>query len=351
MDNAALTIAGNFEVKPCECAIDFSDPKRFQKLPLTQTQKMQVSAALQQIPALAAEGAMSHAYILRFPEGLPHTLIKLGQGGYGATISDHGKFVGTASLYSAATPAVCMGAFTAMSIASGQYFLSMINEDLTMIGSKLDEILEFLYGDKKAELMAEISFVRYAYQNYTSIMECSEQRIATITSLQGARKIAMKDIEFYINDLASIVKEKDKVKDISGVKTIVDKIVQIKGCLMLSMQLYAIGNLLEVYYSQNRDSAYVSYIESDVSAYIDKCDKRMLSSFNQLYGSFANLKDKLWKKIDLTSYEKQISIIVDDLTDGEVSSIKATFCEALSAPNRDTEYYFDDAGVVYLKIS
>ena len=61
--------------------------------------------------------------------------------------------------------------------------------------------MDFLYGDKKAELMSEISFTKYAFENYASIMAHEAQRAATITSLQSAKKVAMNDIEFYIHDL------------------------------------------------------------------------------------------------------------------------------------------------------
>ena len=81
----------------------------------------------------------------------------------------------------------------------------------------LDKILEFLYGDKKAELMAEISFVKYAYQNYNSIMSHESQRTATIASIQEAKKVAMKDIEFYMNDLDLAAKTKDNSELISTV--------------------------------------------------------------------------------------------------------------------------------------
>lgn len=100
--------------------------------------------------------------------------------------------------YSMSTQAAIMGMFTAMSVASGQYFLSQINNEMRMMNMKLDEILEFLYGDKKAELMAEMSFIKYAYENYSSIMSHDQQRIATIVSLQEAKKVAMKDIEFIL---------------------------------------------------------------------------------------------------------------------------------------------------------
>ena len=98
-------------------------------------------------------------------------------------IRENGKFVGTASFYSLSSQAMILGAFTAMSVASGQYFLKKINSEMRMMKMRLDEILEFLYGDKKAELISEMSFIRYAYQNYSSIMAHDLQRIATIGSL------------------------------------------------------------------------------------------------------------------------------------------------------------------------
>lgn len=99
----------------------------------------------------------------------------------------------------------CLGTFTATSIASGQHFLTEINGKLNMMRSSLDKILESLYGDKQAEPLSEISFTRFAYEDYGSIMEHEQQRLLTIVSLQSIRKAAMKDIEFYLADLAPMV--------------------------------------------------------------------------------------------------------------------------------------------------
>lgn len=143
-------------------------------------------------------------------------------------IRENGKFVGSASFYTMSAQAALMGVFTAMSVASGQYFLSQINNEMWMMNMKLDEILEFLYGDKKTEL----SFIRYAYENYVSIMSHEQQRIATITSLQEAKKVAMKDIEFYINDLETTVSY--KTKDYADLESRTEKTFLIKESLELS---------------------------------------------------------------------------------------------------------------------
>ena len=56
-------------------------------------------------------------------------------------------------------------------------------------------------------------------------MSHEHQKIATIISLQEARKIAMKDIEFYMSDLDSLV----KAKDVSDLDSFVNKSFQIKA--------------------------------------------------------------------------------------------------------------------------
>lgn len=64
-------------------------------------------------------------------------------------IRENGKFVGLASFYSMSSQTALMGIFTAMSVSSRQYFLSQINNEMRMMNMKIDEILEFLYGDKR----------------------------------------------------------------------------------------------------------------------------------------------------------------------------------------------------------
>ena len=88
----------------------------------------------------------------------------------------------------------------------------------------------------------------------------------------------MKDIEFYLSDLNSIMADK-KSSDISST---VPKMVRTKDCLDLSLQLYTMSNLLEVYYSENYDPNYISFVQSEASVYIGKCEKRLLNCFGQL---------------------------------------------------------------------
>lgn len=349
MDKKSLQMLksnARFEITPCEGEFNLEDKSRFVKLELGTAQKIHMSALLSQMPAMISTGVMAQAYVVKFPDGLPHTLIALSQGGVGSMIRENGKFVGSASFYSMSAQAVAVGAFTAMSVATGQYFLSLIHREMKMMNLKLDEILAFLYGDKKAELMAEMSFVKYAYENYASIMFHEQQKIATITSLQEARKVAMKDIEFYIYDLETTISS--KIKDYAELDAKIKNSCQIKECLEFSRQLYVLSSMMEVYFSENQDSEYLDFIERDIFTYIEKCDNRMLRSFGTLKGHLEAYKPKPMEKIDKSENENRVDEVIQSLDNLEKFSMPAVK-SAMHMSAEKTEYYLDNDGNVYIK--
>lgn len=346
-DNEMLDILGECEIMPAD-DIDLSDNRKFTKLELTQGQRIQMSGLLNQLPAIIGTDILSKTMILKFPKGIQGALVQLKNGGYTTTLRDvtTGRFNGTAWLEHANTQALCLGSFTAISIASGQYFLAQINNSLTQISLGLDKILEFLYGDKRAELLSEVNFIKFSYENYKSVMQHSEQRIATLISLQNAKKVAMKDIEFYLSDLSCIVTDKKS----GDIPSTVSKMLRTKECLDLSLQLYTMSNLLEVYYSENYDSHYISFVKSEASEYIGKCEKRSLYNFGQLQHLLTNTKDGIFTKINKTDYIQQINAIVGDLEVINISPLLVTLQSALDEIINEKQYCLSKDGDVYLKI-
>lgn len=337
--------SGVFVINPCETILDLDDPSHYTKMETTLSQKMQVNVFLQNMPLAITAGVMSNAYIVSFPEGLPHTLTALKQGGFSSIVKVDGKFAGSASFYEMSAQTIILGAFTAMSVATGQYFMAQINKKLNLINQKMDKILEFLYGDKKAELMSEISFVQYAYQNFASIMEHDTQKIATISSLQEAKKVAMKDIEFYLGDLDAKVAE--EARGFSNLGMIIENAFQIRDSLDLSIQLYIMSSLLEMQFAQNMDKGYISYLEAEIITYIDKCDKRILSNFSSLKGRVDAYKAKPMEKVDKIPSVTKISELIDSLNSGVESDIRKAIRVALHASEKKEEYLVSKDGDIY----
>lgn len=351
---AALKELGAFELTEYTENIDLSDKHCYNKLEISSIDKSSWNMLISQLPGFASTVTLSHCYRAVFPTGLHHTLIRLKQGGFGGMIkSADGKFVGAASLYPLQMQAALTGMFSVISVAVGQHYLTEISSELKLINMKMDKILDFLYGDKKAELMSEIDFMRYAYNNYTSIMSNEQQRLATITNLQNSKKVAMKNIEFYISDLEST--ERTEAKNYDSFKDIADKVFQIKESLDMSIQLLVTSSLMEVYYSQNYDKEYLASVKDETLWFIERYNTRVISTLNRLNGrndgfNKPNALNKL-SKVDAAPLGAQITETISMLNIGEGSPLRKLVTSSIDNISSATEYYIDSDYSVYIPIT
>ena len=345
----SLQNVSDFKVIPFD--ISTMIPTQYTELELSKSQKSQLGLLQSQFPNMISNSVAMNSYIVRFPEGLPHTMMQLKQGGVSTTLMGvNGKIAGTASLYSTQALSIACTGFAIMSFATGQYYLESIHSDLNLINQKIDKILGFLYGEKSSELLAEITFVNDAYKNYSSIMQNELQKLATITNLQASKKIAMKDIEFYIDDLTKTVSMQSK--NYQDYEKIVSDALKIKDCLTLAKQLYTLSNILEVYYSENFDTKYVQYVKDSIDGYISKCDNRILTEFSHLNGRNSEFKSSPLKKIDTSSLEDLLSKVIDEYSSVKKSEDRRCAMESLESMNTPTEYVVtNDNRVFFKKIS
>ncbi len=334
----------NFQI---ESVNENLNTNRFKKLNIPKSQQGSIDMLVSQLPQLNSANTLKNAYAVKFPEGIKGELMKYKTGGVGTPMQgDNGKIVGHASLHKLKSQAVVLGAFSAISIATGQYFLSEINSKLDMLNQAIDKVLGFLYGDKKSELLSEINFVQYAYKNFSSIMQHEEQRIATISGLQSAKKVAMKDIEFYMCDLDS--KANTSTKSYSNFYQLSEDAFQIKDSLEMSTQLYVMGSLMESFYAQNTDAEYINEVKSSTLYYINKCNSRILSDFSKLNGHHNGFKQGVIKKIDTEYLDNKFKTVISALTAGEDSQMRKVIDAALDNPLSIDTYYINNKGEVYI---
>lgn len=343
--------------------IDFEDNPKYRKLELSSGQKASISAMIANAPRIAGAGMLNAAvssadvtyYVMKLPKGLSGSLMKFKDGsGFGNTLRGaDGRFVKQMALNpmeltkqaqaQMQAAAVAASAFAVMSVVTSQYYLKQINDKMDHIRLGVDKILEFLYGDKKAELTAEVSFVKYAMHNFASIMEQECQRVATIVSIQQAKKVAMKDVEFYISDLESTL------NDNIGITEKVDKALQIEQSMTLALQLCVMSTILEVDYAQNYDKGYIQYLEDDVSLFIDKTEKMVIGLFNKLQMMVSNANTKLWNQFDKDRLLQNVAQILDKFRNGGESELTRTLKNGLRAAEEPVTYYISKGGEVYIK--
>ena len=337
-----------FEIASCD--LNTIVPGAYMNLNVSKIQKSQIGLLQSQLPTIAETEIMANAYIVKFPEGLPHTMMQLKQGGVSTTlVNDNHKIAGTASLFEIGPAAAIASCFSVMSFATGQYYLQNLHNDLNMMNQKIDKILGFLYGEKSAELLAEISFVNDAYSNYDMIIQHEIQKLATLTNLQVSKKIAMKDIEFYINDLENTVQT--STKNYQEFESVVTDALKIKDSLELATQLYAMSTVLEVYYSENFDQKYIDFVKDSIDSYITKCDNRILAEFSRLNGRNSEFKSNLLKKLDTSSLENTLTSVTSSYASIKDSKDRKSIVSILDSINKPVEYLITSDGSVAFKES
>lgn len=332
-----------FEIEPIRSgSIEYDLAK---KVELDSGTKMAMSNFACHMIPLFINQSPSTLYRVSFPAGMPHTLMQLKQGGFGSPIQGvDGKMMGSASFFPVETLNVLGTTFEIASMVVAQYYLAEINTQLMLINEKLDSILEFLYGDKKAELLAEMDFIRYAYHNYLSIMRHEPQRQAVLVNLQEARKVATKDIEFYLNDLG--YKSVKKFSNAGDLEKLCNEIEKTRNCIELSTQVYLMSGLLEIYYSQNFDPEYLSYIEQDILSVMNRCDRRMIGDYSSLVGRIQsfNTVPLPFGNLNKAKFLEPLNNTIRALNDNQDRELKKTLEQIMKISTEPTQFYLQING-------
>lgn len=355
MSNAELHLEKfNCEIKPCEIFYDFEDTSRFQKLSFPEEANINFNSLVQFVPSVIATEPMSKAYVLRFPDGVQGTLMGLKQGGFSTVmLGDNGRIVGTASLIEAGTEIVSlMNLFTAASFATGQYFLAHITTELSEIRKSIDDVLKFLNDDKRSQLIAELTFVKYAASNFSAIMLSESQRVATLTNLQRSKITAVSNIEFYTTQLEDKTASKKSGKPSEQCAAV----MQAKQTLDLAMQLYVMSSVMEVYYAQNWSKRYLENSHNDMEQVLTSSKNRIVRSLSAFERSVQDAHKDVKvigvsiSKGGYSEFESELFKTVDELSHQTDLPLLALADAALQSPKKETELYMTADGDLYQKV-
>jgi len=293
-----------FQIDKLDYVRDLTDTEKYEKIELSKFEIWRLNELVSAIPTAAAAGAISNMYTITFPKGIQSTLTKLNQGGYSTLLKGaDGKFVGTASLYPATTQALLLGTFTALSIATGQFFLSVINKELKEINRKLDEIISLLHEDKKCELFAEIKYVKDVFNNCRYIVRNDALCNAKIVGLQSSQKIALSDMEFYKRLLENTVEQEKNIDEKN-----LDRIMKIADTLILSHQLFLMSIITEVSCINQVDEGYINSQIDSIKFYSGACKKVLSDSYSKIEDRINNGKNKKKEELRKKVIEKKEAI-------------------------------------------
>ncbi len=221
----------------------------------------QINSIIKYLPMLLADNQLSEAYRLVFPNGISSVLSIFNHGVFPALFSPEALQAMTKAIgFPFNNINLAYDLFSTLSVITNQYYLRQISQQLSDIQSKLDQVLDFLYSDKACEIYSETMAILGISSNYTSIMSCSEQRIASIQTIQHAKIVAERNIQFYYRDM-------NKLADKAGAA---DKLRDDLQNYTQAINLYGICTTLEIVLSQNYDEAYLDSVEADLKNHVAK---------------------------------------------------------------------------------
>lgn len=306
-------------------------PNDCEEIKLSKNGKMQVQSVMQYIPQVIGVEQLASAYRIRFPKGINGTLMQLKSGGYSTSIiNTDNKIIGQASLLSMTSKAAVLGAFTFLSIITGQFFLANINKKLDEILLEVGKVLEFLEQDKRSEMYSSVKFVEYVSENFQSIMQHSEQRVATLTNIQECKRNAERNFKFYISELEKVTNESILEKKKEDTFKNLNNVYKIISNLDLAFRLYVMSSIMEINYAQNFEEEYLDYIKKGVEEYIIA----YFGSLNGIKTRINEVKNKYPNEL-----KEQYSTF-SKLLDSDINKYKEDVEKYITQLNDEKEYYF-----------
>ena len=332
----------SIDIKPMDMAIDKT---KYEKLDIGRSEVIKIiEPFIRQLPDII----LDKAYTFTLPTSMSELL---------NDISDSRHLLvnlinsdGSSNILSLVKLRPSIMLFSTLAIASIKMVMNDLDSKLSIISGKLDKILEFLYGDKKAEIIAEMQFIRYAYTNFESIFKNETHRLATLTNVQASKRIAMKNIEFYLSDLDAYSNK--NTKNDNELKKLSDDILNIKDSLELSVELFFSSSVLEIYYSDNHDKSYIENTIAEVNAYLEECHRRNLKDISLMAGRWEAVfnKDNKGLPVPLPKPKQHtpnpFNDVVESTSRRETINISKKILDNIQNPIK--EYIVTENGDVYI---
>ena len=174
-----------------------------------------------------------------------------------------------ASLAIPKAPQIALGVFSALSLATGQYFMTQINGKLETIADGIDRIEQFLENSRRSELMAacqELNEQAARIEYINSEHDASE----IITHFNSIRMAVRKHIPHYqaqIQALTDRMQDKDKADDI-------DKKIQMVATYLqeyrYAVQIVVMTKMLELRIKNVMDPDQMAMYRQEISECIEQ---------------------------------------------------------------------------------
>lgn len=193
-------------------------------------------------------------------------------------------------------PLVANVVFSALSMVTGQYFLSEINGKLSQIDKKVNSIQKFLENEKRSDLLAIYNFLQDVIRTFEFIQANDFQRQSTINQLQKIRIDSFSNLNFYSTCFQQKMQELKELKSenqndtISNISESINNIGDIVILYKFAFYTYSLSFYLEIMLSGNMDSGYINFVKDDIKSKTEDYKKLVDFFSNEIVAFFEKAK-------------------------------------------------------------
>ncbi len=153
-------------------------------------------------------------------------------------------------------------AFNVASYATGQYFLSQINRNLSVIKTDTEDIKHFLEVGRLAEVNDAIEELNEIGMRIKFIQFDSERRTQILSRLHNIRSVARKNVSFPKDKIASVKRESSDEDKGETINQRIDAIISALLEYRLLLWVFCQSKLIEIYLYNTKN---VEELEMDLS--------------------------------------------------------------------------------------
>ncbi|MBQ8306659.1 MAG: hypothetical protein IJX90_10650 [Blautia sp.] len=118
----------------------------------------------------------------------------------------------------------------------------------------------------------------------------------------------------------------------------------------MSRQLYVLSGILELYYSQNYEQAYIDYIQDDMISYVNKSDHQILAVLGIFHGKVTDyIANPLEKTEGRKEYLNRILKLREPYDDGNDSPLRIALEQSLESIHNKAEFFISGSGEMYIR--
>ena len=166
-------------------------------------------------------------------------------------------------------PDIALAIFNTVSMVTGQYFMSEINDKLTDVTEGLKRIEDFLENDKRSKIKGNLKHLEYIYQNYTYIKDNSLELSSTKNLLKTMENETLQIIISYYDQIQLLM---NSISINDAIKKVEKNIISISNSILqyrTAIYVYCLINIVDIYLSNYFDIN-IANIYNKISEHVEQ---------------------------------------------------------------------------------